>query len=262
MKRTHALAFSALLAFATSAAFPDDGESGPVILSAAPDSAANPTQVTITGKNFGSAKPLVTLDSLPLMVASFTPTIVTVFVPFLKPGSYLLTLEPNGHSEKVATFDVALGAIGPKGDPGPPGPQGPPGSQGPQGPPGPSGSGSSSEVYSVISPSVGLRILAKPVATITVPAGSYWVMFSSSVTNTTSDILNPTDTITCGFAGFGAPNSVRLGTDANQAVMALQGVATFNSPTTITVNCQGFTIRFSGTSDSNVLTAIKVGAIH
>jgi hypothetical protein len=99
-------------------------------------------------------------------------------------------------------------------------------------------------------------------AALSVPAGQYWIMFTSSLTNTTSDLVNPTDTIACGFAGLGSPNTVRLGPDANQAVMAIQVVATFAAPTTVAVNCQGFTIRFSGQSDNNVLTALKVGAIH
>jgi hypothetical protein len=100
------------------------------------------------------------------------------------------------------------------------------------------------------------------VASLTVPAGQYWITFTASVTNTTSDLLNPTDSIACGFANLGSKNIVRLGPDANQGVMALQAVATFSAPTTITVNCASSTIRFSGDADNNVLTALKVGAIH
>jgi hypothetical protein len=87
-------------------------------------------------------------------------------------------------------------------------------------------------------------------------------MFTSSVTNTTSDLLNPTDSIGCGIAGIGALSVVRLGPDSNQVVMAVQGVASFSAPATITVQCAGFTLRFSGQSDNNVLTAIRVGTIH
>jgi hypothetical protein len=87
-------------------------------------------------------------------------------------------------------------------------------------------------------------------------------MFTSTVSNTTSDLLNPVDFVACGFVGLGTPNSVRLGQDTNQVVMALQAVASFAVPTTIAVNCQGFTIQFSGTSENNVLTALKVGTIH
>jgi len=261
-----ALAAVALLHLAITVGFADEEDRKPVIIAAVPDSPVTPAHLTISGQNFGASKPLVTLDSFPLLVATFTSTSVTVWLPAgLKPGSYRLTLEPNGHSEKLAEFDVALGAIGPKGDRGDPGPSGPAGPAGPpgaQGPPGPPGSGGSSDLYSVTTPSVGLRILGRQVAALTVPAGSYWIMFTSTLTNTTSDLLNPTDTIACSFVGLGSPNSVRLGPDANQAVMALQSVSTFAAPTTIAVNCSGFTLQFSGRSDNNVLTALKVGAIH
>src|SRR5258708_14137277 len=85
-------------------------------------------------------------------------------------------------------------------------------------------------------------------------------MFTSTLTNTNSDLLNPTNTIACSFVGLGSPNSVRLGPDANQAFMALQSVSTLTAPTTIAVNCSGFTLQFSGRSDNNVLTVLKVGA--
>ncbi len=170
----------------------DDDQHEPLIKAALPDSSASPTQLNITGENFGTLKPVVTLDSMPLTVASFSATSVTALLPAgLTPGSYLLTLQQNGRESRTATFDVALGAIGPKGDKGdpgapgpvgpsgpmgpvgpqgpmglvgsvgPPGPMGPAGSvgpQGPQGPPGTPGSGSS-DVYSFTGPSVGLRIL-------------------------------------------------------------------------------------------------------
>jgi hypothetical protein len=264
-----ALAAAALLNLAMAATVPSDDEQKPAIISAIPDSAVNPTQLTIAGQNLGRSKPLVNLDSIPLAVVGFTATAVTALLPpGLGPGSYLLTLEPNGHTDAIARFDVAIGAVGPKGDQGAPGPMGPAGSAGPpgplgppgpQGPPGPVGS---SDVYSVTAPVTFLRILPKPVATLTVPAGQYWITFTSTLTNTTTDLLNPTDTIACAFVSLGAPNAVRLGPDENQAVMALQAVATFAAPTTIQVNCSGFTLFFSGQSDNNVLTALKVGAIH
>jgi hypothetical protein len=264
-----ALAAVALLHFCATAVFADEEDQRPVIVAAIPDSSVNPPLLTITGQNFGNSKPFVTLDSFPLSVVSFTPTSVIVLLHTgLKPGSYLLVLQPNGHSEKVAEFDVALGSIGPKGDPGtagPPGAAGPPGPAGPpgaQGLPGPPGSGGSSDVYSITTPSVGLRILGQQVAALPVPAGQFWIMFTSTLTNTTSDLLNPTNTIQCSLAGLGSANLVQLGPDVNQGVMTLQAVATFAAPTTITVNCAGGTIRFSGQSDHNVLTALKVGAIH
>ena len=296
--RRCAVALALVLPLVLTVALADDDQHEPLILTAVPDSSASPTQLTITGENFGTLKPVVTLDLIPLTVVSFGSTAVTALLPAgLTPGTYLLTLQQNGQKFRVAEFDVALGAIGPqgeKGDPGAPGlpgpvgpsgptgpvgpvgasgpvgpvgpsgptgPVGPVGPQGPQGAPGTPGSGSS-DVYSITGPSVGLRILSQDVATLDVPAGQYWIVFTSTVTNTTSDLLNPTDTISCAIVGVGSFNSVRLGPDANQAVMALQAVANFSAPTTITVACQGFTLRFSGQSDNNILTALKVGAIH
>jgi hypothetical protein len=261
-----ALAAAALLNFTIAAAPADEGGPPPIILAATPDFAVSPTHLTITGQNFGTSKPVVTLESVPLTVVGFTPTVVTVWLPAgLIPGTYLLELDPNGHGGKSALFDVAIGAIGPKGDrgdPGATGPAGPVGPPGPQGPPGPAGAGGASDVYSVTAPAVSLRILPKQVAALTVPAGQYLITFTSTITNTTSSIIDPTDTIGCSIVNGGSPNTVRLGPDANQAVMALQAVSTFSATATIAVNCSGFVLEFSGRSDNNVLTALKVGAIH
>lgn len=247
-------------------------EEPPLILAVVAASSASPTQLTITGQNLGKAKPRVTLGSRVLDVLSFGSSRVVVVLPAgFVPGSYLLTLERNEHG-RAAKFEFALGAGGPKGDkgdsgpagvPGAPGPSGPPG---PQGPPGTPGTGGSSDVYSAAAPGVDLRIFPQPVVELTVPAGQYWIVFTSTLSNTTNDIVNPTDTIACGLAStpsvaLGGPNMVRLGPDANQGIMVLQAAATFGEPTTIKVGCAGSTVRFSGRSDNNVLTALKVGAI-
>jgi hypothetical protein len=260
----------ALVAAALTAAFAEDQK--PVIISALPDASVNPTQLTITGNNLGSGKPLVTLDSFRLLVATFTSTSVTALLPAgLKPGSYLLILQPNGedNGNKAATFDVTIGAAGPKGDkgdpglPGPPGAPGLPGVQGPPGPQGPPGTGGSSDIYSVTVPSVNLlHFIPIQVASLAVPAGNYWITFSSTLTNTSSDLIVTTNPILCSIVGLGSSNSVRLAQDANQAVMYLQAVASFAAPATIAVNCVGTPISFSGSSDNNALTALKVGVIH
>jgi hypothetical protein len=250
----------------------EEEEELPLILAVMTDSSASPTQLTITGQNLGKAKPRVTLGSRALDVVSFGSSRVIAILPAgFVPGSYLLRLERNGHG-RAARFDVSLGAPGPKGDkgdsgppgvPGPPGPSGPPGAQGPPGTP---GTGGSSDVYSAAAAGVGLRILPQPVVELTVPAGQYWIVFTSTLSNTTNDIVNPTDTIACGLAStpsvaLGGPNTVRLGPDANQGLMVLQAAAAFAEPTTIKVGCAGSTVSFSGRSDNNVITALKVGAI-
>jgi hypothetical protein len=266
----------ALVAAALTAALAEDQK--PVIISALPDASVNPTQLTITGNNLGSGKPLVTLDSFRLLVATFTSTSVTALLPAgLRPGSYLLIVQPNSDDNlnKAATFDVAIGAAGPKGDkgdpglPGPPGApglpgvKGPPGAPGPPGPQGPPGTGGSSDIYSVTAASVNLlHFIPTQVASLAVPAGNYWITFSSTLTNTSSDQIVTTNPIMCSIVGLGSSNSVRLAQDANQAVMYLQAVASFAAPATITVNCVGTPISFSGSSDNNALTALKIGVIH
>jgi hypothetical protein len=166
------------------------------------------------------------------------------------------------------------GAQGPAGPAGPAGPTGPKGAPGPQGPAGPQGlagpPGTSAEVFSVTSPAVDLTIFGKSIASLTLPAGQYWITFTSTVTNTTqADVLtpDPTDTIECSISGLSGGNTVRLGADANQAVMMAQAVATFSAQTTVTASCRGLVVQAigpagSGRSDNNVLTALKVGAIH
>lgn len=272
--RRTAVALGLSLLLASAAAALADDPRDPIIVAVVPDSSSNPTRLTITGENFGKLKPDVALDSIPLSVVAFESTSVTVLLPAgLTPGSYRLALRRNGQKQATAEFDVALGAIGPKGDkgdpgapgpPGPPGPAGPTGATGPVGPTGPQGPPGAgvTDVYSVTVPSVGLRILPTSVATLDVPAGDYWIVFTSTLTNTTGDILNPTDSIGCSISGIGSRNTVRLGQDANQAVMALQGVGSFTVPTTIDVTCQGVVLQFSGRSDDNVLTALRVGAVH
>ncbi len=90
-------------------------------------------QITITGVNFGTASPYVTLDGLAASVVTYTPTTVVADLPNgIAPGSYVLTLQ-NKTDNLVATFDATLGTTGPQGAQGPQGPQGATGQQGPQG---------------------------------------------------------------------------------------------------------------------------------
>jgi hypothetical protein len=147
----------------------------PLILSVSADPQL--VVLTISGHNFGDQPPVVSLDSVPLVVTSATPTqVLASLPPGLLPGSYRLTLArrtpvgdgQDGHhsTPNVDVFDVTLGAVGPvgpkgdkgdmgnvgpqglpgapgppgaKGDPGPQGIQGPKGSPGPKGDPGPAG---------------------------------------------------------------------------------------------------------------------------
>jgi hypothetical protein len=123
--------------------------------------------VTISGANFGSQPPSVTLNDVPLALLSSSPTQIVAALPasvIATPGTYLLVVRKgnsNGqNSANVATLDVAIdhygvegstasqgtvgpagpqGATGPQGEVGPAGPQGPIGVNGPQGEVGPAG---------------------------------------------------------------------------------------------------------------------------
>src|ERR1022692_3205709 len=105
----------------------------PTIVSATADFAVQPPQLTITGTYFGSSKPTVNLDGLPLSVATFTATnIVAQLSANQAAGSFLLQVKTA--SGQLAAFDATLGTTGPQGVAGPQGPQGPTGSPGPAGP--------------------------------------------------------------------------------------------------------------------------------
>jgi len=123
--------------------------------------------VTISGANFGSQPPSVTLNDGPLALLSSSPTQIVAALPasvIATPGTYQLVVRKGNsnsqNSANVATLDVAIGhsgaegstgaqgtvgpvghqgETGPQGEVGPAGPQGPIGSIGPQGAIGPGG---------------------------------------------------------------------------------------------------------------------------
>ncbi|MFP5204992.1 MAG: IPT/TIG domain-containing protein [Acidobacteriota bacterium] len=130
-----------------------DGPRRPVVVSALPSFTGN--TLTISGMNFGTQMPVVTLNAAALTVTSNTNTQIVATLPAnIAPGSYrlIVSLPDNdrdsdhdrGHDaehraddvNRSAVFIVTLGAVGPQGPQGVPGPQG---VQGPQGPPGPQG---------------------------------------------------------------------------------------------------------------------------
>jgi hypothetical protein len=115
------------------------GASPLTISSALANLAVSPTQLTITGNNFGTVTPLVTLGGVALTVTSFSNTSIVASLPAaLALGtSYPLTVTSASQARSSATFDVTLGITGSQGDAGPQGATGP---QGPTGSPGPGGS--------------------------------------------------------------------------------------------------------------------------
>jgi len=256
------------------------GDMKPLIISVVPDFISNPTQLTIAGLNFGETKPIVALDSIPVNVVTFTPTLVTVLIPpNTPPGVYLLKLTStrNSDTNDAAEFDVTLGAVGPKGDkgdvgpqgpagpvgpvgsPGPPGLQGPVGPVGPQGPPGASGTshvfqsstGVNGQLVGDLS-GAGLDILS-----LSVPAGNYVVLGNVVLFNIDPDQQRAV----CNFnTGPVSTASAELGglQHTSEATLSLQDVTSLTAPGNITLHCQGFKVSFMNA----VITAIKVDAIN
>jgi hypothetical protein len=100
-----------------------------------------PSQLTINGVNFGTAKPTVTLGGIPVAVVLYTNVKVVVQVPAsidAAPGAYFLTLTQGGPGASTI-FVSDIGAVGPAGPTGPTGPKGATGAIGPQGPQGVTG---------------------------------------------------------------------------------------------------------------------------
>jgi len=262
------------------------GDMKPLIISVVPDFISNPTQLTIAGLNFGETKPIVALDSIPVNVVTFTPSLVTVLIPpKTPPGVYLLKLTStrNRDTNDAAEFDVTLGAVGPKGDkgdvgpqgpagpvgptgspgsPGLPGPAGPVGPQGPQGQPGPPGASGTSHVFQsstgVNGQLVGdLSGAGLDILSLSVPAGNYVVLGNVVLFNTDPDQQRAV----CNFnTGPVSTASVELGglQHTSEATLSLQDVTSLPSPGTITLHCQGFKVSFMNA----VITAIKVDAIN
>jgi hypothetical protein len=92
--------------------------------------------LVISGLNFGSAVPYVSVNLETLTVRSATPTLLTVTAPALPAATYLLIVARGVNTGEYGFFDLTIGAVGP---PGPRGLDGSIGPAGPQGEPGPPG---------------------------------------------------------------------------------------------------------------------------
>ncbi len=98
----------------------------------------NTITLDIYGENFtdGDEEPEVTVGGIPATVFSdsWTAEYVTVDLPLVAPGDYLLVL--TNHEGEKSEYGLTIGAVGPQGPqgvPGEPGEAGATGSQGPQG---------------------------------------------------------------------------------------------------------------------------------
>jgi len=131
MKTTKSALLAVVLIFSGLLTIQAYAVSAPTIVSAVANFQTN--QLTITGSNFGTGVPKVTLDGSQLQVVSNSGKSVVAALPTgTNPGGYLLTLTNKDSGLKVA-FDVTLGVAGPPGPQGPQGTQGVQGAQGPQG---------------------------------------------------------------------------------------------------------------------------------
>ena len=109
------------------------------------DVVVNPTatDITVTGVNFGTATPLVSIGNYPaqLAIMAHSATQVVAALPNgIPPGSYLLSVTAPGKGGGTDEFWLTIGAAGPQGPAGQQGFAGPQGPQGPQGAQGPGGS--------------------------------------------------------------------------------------------------------------------------
>jgi hypothetical protein len=92
--------------------------------------------VLVSGSQFGTTPPAVTIDSMPVTVLSASPQAIVVELPaslLAQPGTYLLTVQRDTSPKGSATFVLAIGAIGPQGPRGLTGERGPYGEKGDKG---------------------------------------------------------------------------------------------------------------------------------
>ena len=233
----------------------------PVIKTGIADSMTSPTQLTITGKRFGSAEPIVNLAGLTLVVTAFTPTSVTATLPpSLTPGSYVLTVAKKHERYCIGAFDLTLGAVGPKGDMGAVGPEGSRGPEGPGGPAGFPGAPGPSDLFvarEIQSPQLNNDT---DIVSVSVPAGNYLIL----ATMIAQFIDDDPQTLQCAFkttpgSAIGGQGTVsRTDLDHGTVPVAFQEVVTFAQPTIITMHCGGFRIGVNQV----VLSAVKIGACH
>src|SRR5579863_10440261 len=101
-----------LLAAAVAGALLADPPQTPTIAGVTADYSTTPATLTITGTNFGSTAPSVSLLGAPLTLVSFTAVSAVADIPAgTPPGSYTLSLVNNSAPpHDPASFDVTLGA--------------------------------------------------------------------------------------------------------------------------------------------------------
>jgi hypothetical protein len=205
----------------------------------------NTNILTITGINFGSS-PTVTLGgSQQLSVQSSNSTQITANLPAnLAPGSYLLFVRFGDPT--FAVFEVTIGAVGPPG-------------------PGGSGGGGDHLFQAQVGPGQPLSqsISAAPIASLSVPAGSYLILGKTSLQNSDTTPNSAGCFLTLVVGGFPFDQTSSSLAPGQSASLSLQSSQTFPGPATINLQCIATQAGVAGISASNtVLSALSVGAIN
>lgn len=146
------------------------------------------------------------------------------------------------------------GPVGPQGPQGPQGTQGPQGPQGPQGATGATGASGTSAAYFAENNFATVTNAGKTIISKNVPAGSYVINAKLQADNVDFD---GAQNIGCSLS-TGDTATIRVEEYPFNTIIALQNVATFNAPATITLTCGGFDFWIKNA----VLTAVKVDAIY
>lgn len=230
-------------------------------------------ELVIAGVNFGTAEGRVTIAGLEHgPVLSWSDTQISVPLPALPPGSYLLAVSrvpADGRRggpvsltvRDVNVFEVTLGAVGPKGDKGDKGDQGAPGIQGEKGDkgdtgepgqPGPPGVSAAYTSYGTAYVSIGDG-LTQTVASVTVPAGTY--VLSGVVKAIEVDDF---EFVQCSFV---APGEVHghyavLVRDESEPVLADVTVAFASNPIFLRCRAENGTVKVLGK-----MVATRVGSV-
>jgi len=207
------------------------------------------TTITISGSNFGFVTPTVTIDGKSVAVEVYTSDLVIGPLPAnLAAGSYQVVLT-NNSTQLKASFDTTIGAAGPQGPAGPTGPQGP---AGPTGPPGPV-----NIYYTADFSTVTLTTSMVSIASLSLPAGSYWISAKLYFNNPNSSAGQPNANCQIG-SDFYSYNTLTV--VQGYATMSLQSAITLSTTSSVSLTCS---YSGSGSLTASVwqMTALPVTSI-
>jgi hypothetical protein len=229
----------------------------PSILKVTTDSAL--TTINITGSNFGFVTPTVTIGGKSVAVKGYSSNLVIGALPAdLTAGSYSVVLTNNSTQTK-AGFDAAIGAVGPQGPAGPTGATGATGPSGPQGPAGPGGPqgpigppGPVNIYYTANFATITLTTSMTTVASLSLPAGSYWISAKLYFTNQNQLAGQPDANCQIG-SDFYSYNTLTV--IQGYATMSLQSAITLSTSSSVSLTCS-----YSGSGSALTASAWQMTA--